>query len=111
MAMDDSSEQAHFERKILALMAAARADPNDALGRLLQIFQESLRWNADRELPQELRDICDSSDLVQETNRLAYVNFPTFEGHTEAELRAWLLRIQHNFIRELHRQYATLRRG
>lgn len=71
-------------------LAAARAGSREALGRLLSQYHRYLLQVARRQLARDLRPKGDASDLVQETFLQAQRFFDRFEGHSAADLRAWL---------------------
>ena len=71
-------------------LAAARAGSREALGRLLSQYHRYLLQVARRHLARDLQPKGGASDLVQETFLQAQRYFDRFEGHSAAELRAWL---------------------
>jgi RNA polymerase sigma-70 factor (ECF subfamily) len=71
-------------------LAAARAGSREALGQLLSQYHYYLLQVARRQLARDLQAKGDASDLVQETFLEAQRFFDRFEGHSGAELRAWL---------------------
>jgi RNA polymerase sigma-70 factor, ECF subfamily len=71
-------------------LAAARAGSREALGQVLSQYHAYLLHVARRQLARDLQAKGDASDLVQETFLEAQRFFDRFEGHSGAELRAWL---------------------
>jgi RNA polymerase sigma-70 factor (ECF subfamily) len=71
-------------------LAAARAGSREALGQVLSQYHYYLLQVARRQLARDLQAKGDASDLVQETFLEAQRFFDRFEGHSGAELRAWL---------------------
>jgi RNA polymerase sigma-70 factor (ECF subfamily) len=88
-----------------ALLAAARAGSRDALGQLLEACQPYLCLQARKELHADLQAKAGVSDIVQDAFAEAYRDFPSFTGHTEAELLAWLQTILARNTVDLARHY------
>lgn len=84
---------------------AAKSGDSNALGRLLQLFWQSLWEQASGELNRELHPKCSPSDLVQETLMEAQRDFLRFRGNSQAELHAWLRQILTNNVRDVWRRY------
>jgi RNA polymerase sigma-70 factor (ECF subfamily) len=89
------------------LLALARAGDAEALGRLLELYRNYLRFLARSLSGSSLRSRLDNSDVVQETFLNAHRKFDRFRGQSEAELVAWLRRI---LARRLANQVAQSRR-
>jgi RNA polymerase sigma-70 factor (ECF subfamily) len=86
-------------------LAPARAGCPEALGRLLECYRPYLLHLARRQLGQGLRAKGDPGDLVQETFLEAYREIDRFQGHSEAEWRAWLRRMLRNNALNFVRRY------
>lgn len=81
------------------LLDAARAGVGDALGEVFERLDSYCRLVAGRELSAELQPKVGASDLAQKSLLEAFARFSSFQGQTEAELRAWLSTIvNHNAI-------------
>jgi RNA polymerase sigma-70 factor, ECF subfamily len=76
-----------------------------ALEQLIESFRSYLLLVAERDLGRDLRAKEGPSDLVQLTLFKAERDLGRFEGRTKAELKAWLLTILQNSLRELRRRY------
>lgn len=91
---------------------AARQGSAEALGRLLELCRRYLLTVAHHALGDDLHTKAGSSDLVQETFLQAQRHFGRFQGHTEAELMAWLRAILLNQAANFTRKYrATAKRA
>src|SRR6516162_10915052 len=90
------------------LLARARVSDEAALGRLLELYRNYLRFMARTLISQPLQARLDASDLVQETFLKAYREFAGFLGSTEPELVAWLRQI---LVRSLSDQVKRHRAG
>jgi RNA polymerase sigma-70 factor (ECF subfamily) len=89
------------------LIRRCRAGEEAARAELFTRYRHYLRVLAEAQLGRHLRGKCDPSDLVQQTLLEAHRDFPTFQGHQENELLAWLRRIlAHNLFNEA-RRFAT----
>jgi RNA polymerase sigma-70 factor (ECF subfamily) len=75
------------------LLAQARAGDPTALGRLLEVYRNYLRFLARSLIRPPLQCKLDASDLVQETSLKAHRDFAQFAGSGERELVAWLRQI------------------
>jgi RNA polymerase sigma-70 factor (ECF subfamily) len=75
------------------LIALAKDDADQGLGRLLDLYRGYLGLLARMEVGPRLKRKVDPSDLVQETLLDAHRQFAHFEGTTEAQFLAWLRRI------------------
>jgi RNA polymerase sigma-70 factor (ECF subfamily) len=75
------------------LLMRARAGDADALGQLLELYRNYLRFVARALIGQALRVRFDASDLIQETFLKAGREFSHFLGSTEPELTSWLRQI------------------
>jgi len=84
---------------------AARGGSVEALGRLLEACRQYLLLVANRELAVDLQAKGGASDLVQETFLEAQRDFGLFQGHTEAELLAWLRQVLLHNLANFARQY------
>jgi RNA polymerase sigma-70 factor, ECF subfamily len=78
---------------LVSLLTQARAGDQAALGRLLDLYRNSLRLMARSLIHQPLQVRLDASDLVQETFLKAHREFGQFVGSGERELAAWLRQI------------------
>lgn len=82
------------------------------MGQLLDHYRSYMLSLANDEISVELVAKVAPSDLVQETCLQAARDFPSFEGCTEAELRAWLRQILLNNVLDLKRRFlGTQKRG
>src|SRR5262245_12981144 len=73
-----------------ALVRAARAGSNAALGELLETFRSYLLLIANREVEANLRPKFAPSDMVQETILVAQLQFDQFRGQSAEEVAGWL---------------------
>src|SRR3954452_10215216 len=80
------------------LLARARADDGDSLGKLLELYRNYLHLMARAQIDLHLQGRANPSDVVQETFVQACANFGQFRGSTEPELLAWLRRILVNTL-------------
>ena len=85
---------------ILEAIEAARRQRGDALGGLLQLYQNYLSVLATTHLDRRLRRRMNPSDLVQETMLAAHRDFDQFRGGSEPELLGWLRQILINSLRD-----------
>lgn len=92
------------------LVVQARGGSRNALNVLFADVRDQLRRKVARLLPVAIRRKEDSSDLAQMTFLQAWKLFPTFQGDTFADFRAWLFTIERNQLRHLIRWYATGKR-
>ena len=99
------SETPKHTPSIARWIEAARGGCDEALGRLLQTCRNYLLLVANQELQPGLQGKVSPSDLVQDTFLKAHRGFPTFEGHSEAELLAWLRRILLNNVANATRAF------
>lgn len=86
-------------------LAAARVGSSEALGRVLESCRNYLLLIAHQEIDPALQGKGGPSDVVQETFLEAQRAFVRFEGHSEAELRAWLRRLLLNNVADFTRRY------
>jgi RNA polymerase sigma-70 factor (ECF subfamily) len=70
----------------------------------LDEYQGYLRVLARVRLSPELRNVLDSSDLIQQTMLKAWAKRDQFRGHSAAEYRAWLRRILANEVYDRAKQ-------
>lgn len=75
------------------LLKLARGGDSDALGSLLQQFQNYLTLLAQLQLDRQLKVKVDPSDVVQETFLQAHRGFQQFRGTSRQELMVWLRQI------------------
>ncbi len=75
------------------LLAEAKEGDSDALGRLLETYQNYLKLLARTQLDEKVRGRVSPSDVVQETMLEAHCDFPKFRGHSDGEFFAWLRKI------------------
>ncbi|MCG8649125.1 MAG: sigma-70 family RNA polymerase sigma factor [Pirellulales bacterium] len=87
------------DTSIQQVLASARSGRGEALGQLLQLYQNYLTILATTQLDRRLRRRMNPSDLVQETMLAAHRNFVDFRGRSEPELLAWLRQILINCLR------------
>jgi RNA polymerase sigma-70 factor (ECF subfamily) len=87
------------------MLNAARAGSPEALGRLLEEYQNYLLLVAHREIGPDLRAKAGASDIVQETFLEAQRDFHRFEGSTPAEFRGWLRRLLLNNMANVARRF------
>ena len=90
---------------VTPMFQAARAGSSEALGRLLEEYQNYLLLVAQREIGDDLRAKAGASDVVQETFLEAQRDFHRFEGATPAEFRGWLRRLLLNNMANVARRY------
>ena len=82
------------------LLERARCGEPEAVGRLLQFYDNYLKVLANSQMGQRLRRRLSPSDLVQDTMLAACRDFANFNGTSEGELLGWLRQI---LIHALHR--------
>jgi RNA polymerase sigma-70 factor (ECF subfamily) len=87
------------------MLDAARAGSSEALGRLLEEYQNYLLLVAHREIGDDLRAKAGASDIVQETFLEAQRDFHRFVGSTPGEFRGWLRRLLLNNMANVARRY------
>jgi RNA polymerase sigma-70 factor (ECF subfamily) len=92
-------------KDLSALVSAAHAGSNSALGEVLETCRRYLLLVAERELNPDLRAKAGPSDLVQQTFLEAQRDFGQFRGNSESELRAWLLHLLRHNLGKCARQY------
>lgn len=83
----------------------AQAGCPESLGELYERCRRYLLLIANQELDDRLRAKLGPSDVIQETLLSAQRNIGRFQGHSEAELRAWLRIILLNNVRAASRRY------
>jgi RNA polymerase sigma-70 factor (ECF subfamily) len=88
-------------------LAAARSGSREALGQVLSQYHCYLLQVARREMARDLQPKGDASDLVQETFLEAQRFFDRFEGHSGAELRAWLRVLLLHHTAKVGRRFRT----
>jgi RNA polymerase sigma-70 factor (ECF subfamily) len=86
------------------------ADKAPAPNWSLEGYRDYLRLLARLQLPAMLRGKLDPSDVVQQTLFQAHQNLGQFQGHSEAELAAWLRRILLNQLTQGLRRFGTAAR-
>jgi RNA polymerase sigma-70 factor (ECF subfamily) len=89
---------------VTELIDEARADGNEPIGRLLQLYRNYLTILASTQLNARMQARVSPSDLVQETMLAAHRDFDQFRGHSEREFLGWLRQI---LINSLHHAIAT----
>jgi RNA polymerase sigma-70 factor (ECF subfamily) len=93
------------------LLIALRDGDRAAQQAVLLRFQPWLALVAKLELDTRLRVKLDPSDIVQQTLLEAHQALPSFRGHTEAELVAWLRQIlAHVLAHEVRRYFGARKR-
>ena len=94
LAADEPSfDDVEINRRIKAIMTAARQGSSSAVGELFEECRNYLLWIANRRLDQSIQSKVGASDLVQETILQAHQIFDRFHGATRQELLAWLAQI------------------
>lgn len=83
----------------------AQAGCPDALGELYERSRRYLLLIANQSVDARLRAKLGPSDIVQETLLKAKRHFDRFEGHSKAELRAWLRMILLNCVQDANRRF------
>ena len=100
MASSSVQTKTHAEQ----LIEAARAGSEQALGQLLQLYNNYLSLLARTQIDPKLRARVSPSDVVQETHLEAHRDFPQFTGQCEREFLGWLRQIMvHNLARLIER--------
>lgn len=93
-----------------SLLAAARKGEEAALNEVWARLRDYLLLTAD-DVGNDLQAKLDTSDIVQQSLMEAHVDFGSFKGQSEQEIRAWLARLlQHNLIDAGRRFRQTRRR-
>ena len=90
---------------VTGLIHAARDGDEPALGNLLGLYRNYIRFLAHTGVDDRLRIKADGSDLAQDVLTRAYERFDQFRGDSEGELIAWLRTILANALAELARRY------
>lgn len=94
-----------IEEDVAALVAAAKAGDQEALGRLSEVYREYLLHIAANALGNDLRAKIGASDLVQE----ALISFRTtiaqLRGGSDADLRAYMRQILLNRVANAGRRF------
>jgi RNA polymerase sigma-70 factor (ECF subfamily) len=91
------------------LLRDAREGSSAALGQLLEPYQGDLAMHP---VVRGMQRHIDAAEVVQESFQSAIRGFSQFRGQTEAEWRAWLLRIARNqAVNLVQRQRNTQKRG
>lgn len=103
--MGETVDLADWTERAGALMNAARAGDQAALGQLMDLYRNYLLAVAGAELETGLRPKAGPSDVVQETFVEAMALFPRFEGARAEEFRAWLRAILVNKLAEVRKHY------
>jgi RNA polymerase sigma-70 factor (ECF subfamily) len=98
------------EEEMVRLLEDARAGSTQALGQLLEACRPYLLVVATRQLDPDLRRKAGCSDLLQETFFEAQRDFSRFQGETQDDLRAWLVRILLNNLAETAQRYRGTRK-
>ena len=112
VAVKDSSGAAPTTEKMISCV---RQGNGEALGDLLQLYQNYLTVLATTQVDNRLRRRMSTSDLVQETMLAAHRDFDQFRGGSEGELVAWLRQIlcnclSHAVEKHVHAKKRDLRR-
>ena len=84
-------------------LAAARAGDRAALGELLHGERLILRKLASQSLGDRIRSRASTADLIQDVMAHAIAGFDRFQGESQAQFRAWLLKILTNQVASLIR--------
>lgn len=92
------------------LLDAARSGDEQALGLVCEQVRGYLLLTANRGLDGALRAKLGASDVVQQAMLEAQQGFDRFAGATEAELRAWLVRIVEHTLLDASRRYRQTQR-
>lgn len=87
------------------LIAAAQQGDPSAMERLWREVRSHLRKLAVDGLGAGLRSKLDASDIVQQSLLDLQFDLTSFQGKTEAELRAWLFRLVRNNVLDQGRRY------
>lgn len=87
------------------LLSAARQGNSEALGALLEKFQNYLLFLVRMQLNSQLSVKLDDVDIVQETFAEAYQAFPNFRGENEVSFLAWLRQILATTLAGTYRHY------
>ena len=88
-----------------ALLDAARAGDQAALGRLMDLFRTYLLGVAEVELAPGVRPKAQPSDVVQDAFLEAYRVFDKFAGADPEQFRAWLRGILLHKVSDAHKRY------
>ena len=109
MSIVESGENDSVEHRdanhAAALLLAARAGSNGALGQLLQGYRNYLNLLADEELGSAIKVKASASDLVQDSFLEAKRDFGQFAGQSTEEFQAWLRRLLLNNVANVIRSY------
>lgn len=90
------------------LLAAARENESEALGRVLEMHRNYLTLLARIQVGRRLQGKVDPADLVQDAFLDAHRQFPHFRGETAESVTAWLRRILAGQIAHLVRRYYSV---
>jgi RNA polymerase sigma-70 factor (ECF subfamily) len=92
------------------LLRQARADPDRALGQLLELYRHYLALLARIQIGRRLQGKLDASDVVQDTFLKAHRDFAQFRGASEGEWLAWLRQILAMSLAQTVRHYCGTQR-
>lgn len=97
--------------EIKSAIQAARAEEPGAIGALLQLHYNYLRFLAAAQLGQTLQRRVSPSDVVQETLLAAHRDFGSFRGTSVAEFTSWIKTIlSRALVREFERHLTAGKR-
>lgn len=102
---DSDSTEGLTAGQLDALLAEAKLECENSLGRLLVDSQRYLLSIANQTLSADLRAKLSPADLVQDTLLEALRDFKKFQGERYMELRAWLRKILLNNIANASRHF------
>jgi len=94
-------------KNVDALISAARAGSDEALGELLEAWRDYLLLLANQELDAVLCSKGGASDLVQETFLEAQQDFHRFAGSTAGEWVGWLRTVLEHNVANFRRGYLS----
>jgi RNA polymerase sigma-70 factor (ECF subfamily) len=93
------------------LLADARDGSKNALGQLLQAYQDYLLAIARGTLPHYLQTKVAPSDAVQETLVSALKRMPQFQASSHEQFKGWLRKILENTMTDFQRSFASQKRN
>ena len=108
--MGGGQTEANHDAPTAELIEQVRRGNTAALGRLLDLYRNYLKFLAQLHADDYLQAKADPSDLVQDACLQAHRDLASFRGTTEREFIAWLRQILAAQNAMFHRRYATQRR-
>ena len=87
------------------LIDQAKVDPTTAFAQLMESHLAAVRKSVNCRLSRQIRPRVDPSDIVQETQHKAYLQFASYLQRRPMPFRLWLLRTAHERIVDVERKH------